>query len=79
MFLKKYAHLYRFRPYFAKHRRLLGLLFGCMLIASSLGVMLSYLSSRQLVAISNVDLRSMAICALLIILSVSIHHTAWFL
>lgn len=79
MFLKKYAHLYRFRPYFAKHRRLLGLLFGCMLIASSLGVILSYLSSRQLVAISNVNLRSMAICALLIILSVSIHHTAWFL
>lgn len=79
MFLKKYAQLYRFKPYFAKYRGLLALLIGCMVVASSMGVVLSYLSSRQLVAISNTALEAMATSTLMIIISVLIHHAAWFL
>ena len=50
MFFKKYANLYRFKPYFMRQRRLLAVLLCCMLTGSSLGVVLSYLSNRQLIS-----------------------------
>ena len=79
MFFRKYTHLYRLRPYFMRQRRLLALLLCCMLTASSLGVVLSYLSTRQLIAITNVELHEMALFASLIIGTVLTHHIAWFL
>ena len=41
MFLKKYANLYRFKPYFARQKGLTVLLLVCMLTASTMGVVLS--------------------------------------
>ena len=79
MFLKKYANLYRFKPYFARQKGLTVLLLVCMLTASTMGVVLSYLSSQQLIAISNSALREMVKFASLIIAVVLVHHTTWFL
>ena len=59
MFLKKYANLRRFREYYARYGARTALLAVCMLTASSMGVVLSYFMSEQLVAISNVALAEM--------------------
>lgn len=59
MFLKKYANLRRFREYHARYGARTALLAVCMLTASSMGVVLSYFMSEQLVAISNVALAEM--------------------
>lgn len=59
MFLKKYADLRRFREYYARYGARTALLAVCMLTASSMGVVLSYFMSEQLVAISNVALAEM--------------------
>ena len=56
MFLKKYANLRRFREYYARYGARTALLAVCMLTASSMGVVLSYFISEQLVAISDVAL-----------------------
>ena len=59
MFLKKYANLRRFREYHARYGARTALLAVCMLTASSMGVVLSYFMSEQLVDISNVALAEM--------------------
>ena len=59
MFLKKYANLRRFREYYARYGARTALLAVCMLTASSMGVVLSYFMSEQLVDISNVALAEM--------------------
>lgn len=78
MFIKKYASLYKFKPYFARYKGLLALLVCCMLIASSMGVVVSYLSSRQMIAITDVSIPNMVRFTLLILAVVTIHHTMWF-
>ena len=78
MFLKKYARLYKFKPYFARYKGLLTLLVCCMLAASSMGVIMSYLASQQMIAITDISIPNMVRFTLLILLAVTIHHTMWF-
>lgn len=78
MFLKRYPNLARFRTYFYRHRLLIAVLFACMITASSMGIVLSYLMSRQLVAISGEALDGMVQFTLLILLTVTVHHVTWF-
>lgn len=78
MFVKKYANLYQFKPYFARQKRLVALLLCCMVTASSMGVCLTYLSSQQLIAITDVSIPNMVRFTLLILAAVTIHHVNWF-
>ena len=79
MFLKKYANLRRFREYYARYAAQTALLAVCMLTASSMGVVLSYFMSEQLVAISNVALAEMIRVTGVILAVFLVHHAAWFL
>ena len=79
MFLKKYANLRKFKKYFARYGALMAVLTVCMLTASTLGVVLSYFMSEQLVAISNVALAEMIRATGIILVVVLLHHIAWFL
>ena len=67
------------KPYFARYGRRLNGLLLCMICGSTMGVVMTYLSSRQLIAISQTSLEGMVIYTLLTLAAVSIHHTAWFL
>lgn len=78
MFVKKYANLYQFKPYFARQKRLVALLLCCMVTASSMGVCLTYLSSQQLIAITDVSIPNMVRFTLLILAAITIHHVNWF-
>lgn len=79
MFPDRYPNLKEFRPYFLKQKRLLSLLLFCMITASSMGVLLSYLLSRQLIAITEVSTRGMVLFTAYILVTVSVHHVTWYL
>lgn len=79
MFFKKYKNLYKFKPYFTKYKTLIITLIICMVIASSMGMVLAYLMSEQLSAISNVVISNMIKFTIMIIITVFIHHLTWFL
>lgn len=78
MFLKKYQNLYRFKPYFTRYKHLLIPLFACMITASSMGVVMTYLSSQQMIAIADASIEPMIRFTLLVLGAVTIHHTTWF-
>ena len=78
MFLKKYPSLYRFRSYFARYNRQLMLLLFCMVTGSSMGVVLTYIQSRQLIAISEEAVPGMVRFTLLALAVGAIHHIAWY-
>lgn len=78
MFLKRYKNLYKFKPYFAKYKGLIAILVICMVIASSMGMVLAYLMSEQLSAISNIEISNMIKFTILIVAAVFIHHLTWF-
>lgn len=78
MFFKKYPSLCKFKPYFDRYKRLTALLLGCMITASSMGIILTYLSSRQLIAISEVSADGMVRFTLLTLGAATIHHVMWF-
>lgn len=79
MFTDRYPNLKEFKPYFLKQKRLLSLLLFCMITASSMGVLLSYLLSRQLIAITEVSTRGMVLFTAYILVTVSVHHVTWYL
>ena len=78
MFTDRYPNLKRLKPYFMRQKRLLIVLLACMLTASSMGVLLSYLMSRQMIAITDISTRGMVMSTVLILITVSIHHITWF-
>ena len=78
MFLKRYKNLYKFKPYFAKYKSQTILLVICMIIASSMGMVLAYLMSEQLSAISNINISKMVKSTVFILVAVLVHHTTWF-
>lgn len=78
MFLKRYKSLYKFKPYFLKYKNTTILLVISMFIASSFGMVLAYLLSEQLVAISNIHINNIVKFTVLILAGISIHHIAWF-
>lgn len=79
MFLKRYKNLYKFRKYYKKYTKLIVMLLIVMLIASSMGVLLSYLMSEQLIGITDSLIEKTVVFTLLIIGAVTIHHICWFL
>lgn len=79
MFLKRYKNLYEFKKYYKKHTKLIVMLVCVMLIASSMGVLLSYLMSEQLIGITDSLIEKTVKFTLLIIGTVTIHHVCWFL
>lgn len=79
MFLKRFKYLCAFRPYYKKHTKLIIALLCVMLIASSMGVFMSYLISQQLIGITS-GIAEIAIKFTIYILGiVTIHHINWFL
>ena len=79
MFLKRYNNLYKFKKYYKKHTKLIVVLVCVMLTASSMGVLLSYLMSEQLIGITDSAIDKTVKFTLFIIGSVTIHHICWFL
>jgi ABC-type multidrug transport system fused ATPase/permease subunit len=79
MFLKRYKNLYEFKKYYKKHTKLIVMLVCVMLIASSMGVLLSYLMSEQLIGITDSVIDKTVKFTLFIIIVVTIHHICWFL
>lgn len=79
MFLKKFKNLYNFKNYFKKYKYLIAILIFVMLVASSAGVMLSYLMSQQLLGITNENVRIAINFTIYILVVVTIHHVNWFL
>jgi len=79
LFLKRYENLYKFKKYYKKHIKLIVMLLIVMLIASSMGVLLSYLMSEQLIGITDSLVEKTVKYTLLIISVVTIHHVCWFL
>lgn len=79
MFFKKFKNLYNFKNYFKKYKYLIAILIFVMLVASSAGVMLSYLMSQQLLGITNENVRIAINFTIYILVVVTIHHVNWFL
>lgn len=79
MFFKKFKNLYNFKNYFKKYKYLIAILIFVMLVASSAGVMLSYLMSQQLLGITNENARIAINFTIYILVVVTIHHVNWFL
>ena len=79
MFLKKYKNLRTFRPYYKKYTKLILCLLFVMLIASSAGIIIGFLMSEQLLAITDMLIPQIVTYTLYILLCVTIHHTYWFL
>ncbi len=79
MFLKRYKHLREFKPYFKKYNKLILVLFCVMIVASSMGMLLAYLMSEQLVGITNQLINVIVKFTILIVAGVLIHHICWFL
>ena len=79
MFLKKYKNLRTFRPYYKKYTKLILCLLLVMLIASSAGIIIGFLMSEQLLAITDMLIPQIVTYTLYILLCVTIHHTYWFL
>lgn len=78
MFFKKYKNLRTLKPYFTKYKGLIIILIACMVVASSMGLIVAYLMSEQLFSISNELIESMVRFTILIIVGILIHHIAWF-
>lgn len=78
-FLKRYKNLRFFKPYFTKYTPLIAALICVMVIASTMGMVLAYLMSEQMVGITNQIISQMVQFTILIIAAVLIHHISWFL
>ena len=78
MFLKRFKNLYYFKYYFSKNKLLISILIFVMLIASSAGVFLSYLMSKQLLGITNEDAGIAVTFTIYILAVVTLHHINWF-
>ncbi len=78
MFLKRFKNLYYFKYYFSKNKLLIFILIFVMLVASSAGVFLSYLMSKQLLGITNEDVGVAVTFTVYILAVVTVHHVNWF-
>ena len=78
MFLKRFKNLYYFKYYFSKNKLLIFILIFVMLVASSAGVFLSYLMSKQLLGVTNEDVGVAVTFTVYILAVVTVHHVNWF-
>ncbi|MDR0850151.1 MAG: ABC transporter ATP-binding protein/permease [Christensenellaceae bacterium] len=79
MFFKRYKNLRQMKPYFKKYMPLTISLLIVAVIASSLGMVIAYFMSEQLVGITNQNINQMVKFTILIMAAVLIHHICWFL
>ena len=79
MFLKRFKNLCAFKPYYKKHTKLIIALLCVMLIASGVGVFMSYLLSEQLLGITSGIAQIAIKFTIFILAAVTIHHINWFL
>lgn len=79
MFLKRFKNLRAFKPYYKKHLKIIIPLFIVMFIASSMGVLVSYLMSEQLIGITNQITKTAIKFTIYILTAITIHHINWFL
>lgn len=79
MFFKRYKNLRQFKHYFNKYNKTIIALAIVMTIASSLGMVLAYLMSEQLVGITTKSTEVMIKFTVLIVVAVFVHHICWFL
>lgn len=79
MLIKRFKNLSQFKPYYKNYAKLIIVLLCVMIIASSMGMVLAYLLSLQLLAITDQVIGEIITATLLILAGVTIHHTCWFL
>ena len=79
MFIKRFKNLSAFKPYYKKHLKLIVALLCVMLIASTTGVVISYLLSEQLIGITNEIADTAVKFTIYILVAITIHHINWFL
>ena len=64
--------------FFKKYKKQIIILLCVMLIASTMGMVIAYLLSEQMVGITNQNVRMMVQFTLLILAAVFVHHVCWF-
>src|SRR5574344_155074 len=79
MLKNKYKNLFKFNKYFKSEKKLIILLITVMILASSLGLILPYFYSKRLIAISQINIKTVLLFSILIILVITFHHIFWFL
>lgn len=79
MFLRSYKNLRQMRPYFKKYTPLTIALLSVMVIASSMGMLIAYLMSEQMVGITNQIVSMMVKFSIFILAAVVVHHICWYL
>lgn len=79
MFLKKYKNLRQFKPYFRKYKFLTLIMLFVIVTASSMGMVVGFLLSEQMVGITNQDVSYMVKFTILVMAAVIVHHVCWFL
>lgn len=79
MFIKRFKNLSQFKPYYKKYAKLTIALLCVMIIASGMGMVLAYLLSLQLLAITDQVVGGIVTATIFILAGVTIHHTCWFL
>jgi len=76
---KTYKNLIKFKKYYQKEHKLIKVLLLSMILASSLGLVLTYFYSLRLTGITNNSFKQVLIYSLIIIGIIFLHHTFWFL
>ncbi len=75
---KRYKNLKKFNSYYKKYKNIIRLLLICMIIASSLGMALTYFMSQRLISLTELNLKSVLIFSGLTIVTILTHHIGWF-
>lgn len=75
----KYRYLHRFKHYYMRQKKLIGVLLCVMLLASSLGMLLPYIVSRRLVGITENLAGEVVFYSLLFLIIIVFHHLFWYL
>lgn len=76
---KAYKNLIKFKRYYQKESKLIKILLISMILASSLGLVLTYFYSLRLTGITNNSFNQVLKYSLIIIGIIFFHHTFWFL
>ena len=79
MFLKRYKHLYAFKKYYAGYRGTIRLLSVVMILASSLGMLLPYFTSKRIIGVTELDGKSVVTYSAVIMGVIVFHHLFWYL
>ncbi len=79
MLKQKITNLMKFKKYYIKYKWHIVRLILVMLIASSLGMILPYITSKRLVGITATSFSTVLFYSLLILITIFFHHVYWYL